>query len=143
MQPGVVEVLRGVRKVLGEVLLPELQTAQARAQATYALILIDHLTARWAIEHRLLADEEAELRPLVERYGVASGLTPPAGAARATTAAADPLALAHRVRQLRAALVDLAGRPGFPAEAEAQLQAYLEHQNARDKELVAVGELGW
>ncbi len=153
MQPGVVEALNGIKKVMLEVLLPELQSAQARGQVLYAGVLLDHLAARWEIEYPLLAEERADLSSLLaearERLGGSAAelerridalLGPAEPGAGQVPGPAQLVSDNAAMREVVAALVS---RSSLPEPMAASLHAYLRRQHHRDERLVAVGALSW
>ena len=155
MQPGPIELLNGIKQIIGNALLGELQTETARAQAMYVIVLIDHLIARWDIEGPLLVEERAELRALLTRAAAAlrdhSALT---AQIRATleapeSSSASALALSTETRRMRslvpaiAPVVAKADKQEPVRELADLLHMYIRNQHRRDLQLVQVGALGW
>jgi hypothetical protein len=154
MQPGASEVLNGVKQIIFNVLLPELQTEQARQQAMYATLLLVHVAARWDIEGPLLLEERAELRALMTQalsvLGEAGGLAPRLRegleAAQATTA--GPRALDAENERMRSLVPALARevwgtKDERLLELDAAVRAYARNQHRRDQKIVEVGGLAW
>ena len=79
MRPTNDELLVGVRLVLDDVLLPELQSPWAIAMGTQMLFILDHLTGRAEREPRFLAGENQRLAVLLGRAEawLADGEPPP------------------------------------------------------------------
>jgi len=154
MQPGTSEVLNGVKQIIFNILLPELQTEQARQQAMYATLLLDHVAARCDMEGFLLLEERGELRALLtqalavlgERGGLAPRLHEALEAAQPTTAGARTLdAENERMRSLVPALTRevWGAKDERLFELEAAIRAYTRNQHRRDQKIVEVGGLAW
>ena len=154
MQPGASEVLNGVKQILFTILLPELQTEQARQQAMYATLLLDHVVARWDIEGPLLLEERAELRALMTQalatLGEAGGLAPRLREAleAAQTVTAGPRTLDSENERMRSLVPALARevwetRDEQLLELDGAIRAYTRNQHRRDQQIVAVGGLAW
>ena len=154
MQPGATEVLNGVKGILLNMLLPQLQTDQSRQQAMYASLLIEHVIARWEIEGPLLLEERAELRALTMQalavLGDGSGLAPRLRAALPTTdaAPAGPRAIEAENERMRSLVPALArevcgGREERLLELDGAVRAYTRNQHHRDQQIVQVGGLAW
>lgn len=157
MQPDGRAVLNGVKNIIVNILLPELQTDQSRQQALYATILLDHVVARGEIEGALLLEERAELQALltqaadaltaapdvVERIRAALDTPPAAAGPQAVDAANERMrslvpVLARALRQRRGAHLDAP-----LLEVDAALRSYVRNQHRRDEQLVQVGALSW
>ena len=149
MQPGATEILNGVKNIILNTLLPELQTEQARQQAMYTSVLLDHLSARWDIEVPLLREEHAELRTLLAQAAAVIGDPQLREAVAASVEVpAWPQALAgenERLRRLVPALTRALPPRADPRvlDLEAAIRAYLRNQHRRDEAIVQVGALGW
>ena len=153
MQPGATELLNGIKHIIFNIFVPELQTEQARAQAMYASVLIEHLIARWEIEVPLLLEERAELRTLLTQAlpVIADGLGPRVREALAgsESAGGGPKAIDgenERMRTLVPAIHRaLPGQSDDPQimELDGAIRAYIRNQHRRDKAFVQVGELAW
>ena len=150
MQPGPVELLNGIRQIIFNIFVPELQSEQARQQAMYSGLLIDHLIVRWEIEGPLLLEERAELRTLLTRGLAVLGEDPGLRAALETAnpSPAAPRALEaenERMRKLvpamARALPDSGEEPVL--ELDAAIRAYIRNQHRRDQQIVQVGALAW
>jgi hypothetical protein len=154
MRPGASEVLNGVKQIILNILQPELQTEQARLQAMYATLLLEHVAARWDIEGPLLLEERAELRALMTQalslLGGAGGLAPRLHEALepGQTTAAGPRALDAENERMRR-LVPALAREVWDAkderllELDAAVRAYTRNQHRRDQKIVEVGEVAW
>ena len=149
MQPGATELLNGIKGIIFNTLMPELQTEQARQQALYSCILLDHLSARWEIEVPQLQEEHAELRALLIQ---AVAVTDDArvrdaldGAGEATTAPGALAAANERMRRLIPALSrELpAEHRAAVLELDAAIRAYIRNQHRRDQAVVQIGGLAW
>jgi hypothetical protein len=153
MQPGAIEVLNGVKNIILTILVPELQTEQARGQAMYSSLLIDHVIARWEIEGPLLLEERAELRALLtQAVGVLQGEFAPrlrAALAATESAPASPRALAAENDRMRTLVPAMAralppdGDDECVMELDAAIRAYIRNQHRRDQAIVQVGALAW
>ena len=151
MQPGVTELLTGIKQTIVNALLPELQSEQARGQAMYTIVLIDHLIARWDIEGSLLLEERSELRAVLTQALDTLGEDPRLRGAleAARSDAAGPRALDaenERMRSLVPALArDLPAGSNDPRilELDAAIRRYIRQQHRRDQQIVQVGALGW
>ncbi len=153
MQPGAIEVLNGVKNIILNVFVPELQTEQARGQAMYSTLLIDHVIARWEIESPLLLEERGELRALLTQalsvLGEEFGPRLRAALEAAESASAGPRALAAENDRMRT-LVPAMAR-ALPAssddervmELDGALRTYIRNQHRRDQAIVQVGGLAW
>ena len=150
MRPDGPEVLNGIKQIIFNILLPELQTEQARAQAMYSTLLLDHVIARWEIEGGLLLEERAELRALLtqalrvfgndERVrGALEASISPATAPRALDAENE------RMRSLVPALARELPKTGSEEvlELDGAIRAYIRNQHRRDQQIVQVGGLAW
>lgn len=154
MQPGAGEVLNGVKQIIFSILLPELQTEQARQQAMYASLLLDHVVARWDIEGPLLLEERAELRALLTQalavLGDTGGLAPRMREAleAAPLATAGPRTLDAENERMRSLVPALARavwgtRDERLLELDGAVRAYTRNQHRRDQQIVQVGGLAW
>jgi hypothetical protein len=153
MQPGATELLNGIKQIIFNIFVPELQTEQARAQAMYSSVLIEHLIARWELEVPLLLAERAELRTLLTQAlpVVADELGPRVREALAgsESTSSGPKAIAAENERLRS-LVPAIHR-ALPTQSElpqvmeldAAIRAYIRNQHRRDEAIVQVGELAW
>ena len=153
MQPGASEVVTGVKQIIFNVLLPELQTEQARQQAMYASLLLDHVVARWDLEAPLLLEERAELRALLTQAlaggdpaGLASRIREALDAAQLTTA--GPRALDAENERMRSLVPALARAVWATTderwlELDAAIRAYTRNQHRRDQQIVQVGAVAW
>jgi hypothetical protein len=155
MQPGPIELLNGIKMIIMNALLPEVQTETARAQAMYTTVLLDHLIMRWGIEEPLLVEERAELRALLTRalgvlrdrpkleVDLRGALAEPHGAPVNTEALhRETDSLRRLVPELAAALCEPRDAQGH-REVAAALHAYIRNQHRRDLQLVQVGAIGW
>ncbi len=154
MQPGATEVLNGVKQLIFTILLPELQTDQARQQAMYAGLLLDHVAARWEIEGPLLLEERAELRALLRQaltvLGEAGGLAPRLREALEATGGntGGPRTLDaenERMRSLVPALARITWgtTDEHLLELDGAVRAYTRNQHRRDQQIVQVGAVAW
>lgn len=154
MQPGATEVLNGVKQLIFTILLPELQTDQARQQAMFAGLLLDHVAARWEIEGPLLLEERAELRALMTQAlavpGESGGLAPRVRealeASKTTTGSPRTIdAENERMRSLVPALARIVWGTTDERllELEGAVRAYTRNQHRRDQQIVQVGGLAW
>jgi len=150
MQPDAIDILNGVKHIIVNMLLPELQTEQTRQQAMLTTVLLDHVVARWRTEVPLLQEEHAELRAVLTQ---ALAVTPDPRlretlqASVTTPTTADPLRGANeRMRCLLPALHRAVNATGSDAPQQAlaaAIQTYLRNQHRRDLKIVEVGALGW
>jgi len=149
MQPSATDVLNGVKNIIVNIVLPELQTEQARQQVMYSTILIDHVIARWEIERPLMAEEHAELRGLLtQALGVVDDPRIREALAGGSDAPLSPKALAtenERMRRLVPVIARLLpeAKTEPVAELDAAIRAYIRNQHLRDRAMVQVGELAW
>lgn len=153
MQPGATELLNGIKHIIFNIFVPELQTEQARAQAMYSSVLIDHLIARWEIEVPLLLEERVELRMLLTQAlpVVADEIGPRVREALdgSENTNGGPKAIDaenERMRSLVPAIHRaLPTQSELPRalELEASIRAYIRNQHRRDQAMVQVGELAW
>ena len=67
MRPTLSEQIEGARKVLVELVAPELADPYAQEQVTYAAAALEHAAARWP---QVLPDMVADIRALEEVLGV-------------------------------------------------------------------------
>ena len=150
MQPGVTELLTGIKNIIFNTLVPELQTPQARQEAMYSTILIEHLIARWEIEGALLIEEHNELRTLLtqalEVLGEDASLREALDAA--STMPPSPRALDAQNERMRSQVPAIARKlppTNEPRvlELDAAVRAYIRDQHRRDRQIVQVGELAW
>jgi hypothetical protein len=149
MQPSAIDVLNGVKDIILTMLVPELQTEQARQQALYAGVLLEHVAARWEIEAPLLREEYAELRAVLTRAaGVVESPGVRAVLAEPDEAPASSRALASKNEHMRRLLPALARALPTSSdirvrELEAAIRAYIRNQHRRDEMIVQVGALTW
>ena len=153
MQPGATELLNGIKHIIFNIFVPELQTEQARAQAMYSTVLIEHLIARWEIEVPLLLEERAELRALLtQALGVAGNELAPRvreAVGGSEGANAGPKALAAENERMRTLVPATTRTPPAPSddlrvmEMHGALRAYIRNQHRRDQAIVQVGGLAW
>jgi hypothetical protein len=149
MQPGATEVLNGIKQIIFNILLPELQTEQARQQAMYSSLLLDHVIARWEIEGALLLEERAELRALLTQALTVvddPGIREALAASSETPSAPKALdAENDRMRRLVPALARALPADGGERvlELDAAIRAYIRNQHRRDQAIVQVGGLAW
>ena len=153
MQPGATELLNGVKHIIFNILVPELQTEQARAQAMYSSLLIEHLVARWEIEVPLLLEERSELRALLtQARGVAARefdarIAEALAASEGTTGGPKALdAENERMRTLVPAIartLPTGSADQHVMEVDAAIRGYIRNQHRRDQAIVQVGELAW
>jgi hypothetical protein len=154
MQPGATEVLNGVKQIIFNVLFPELHTEQARQQAMYSSLLIDHVIARWEAEPQLLVEERTELRALLGQaltvIGETHDLAPLLREALEASAnpPVGPRAMADQNEAMRRLVPDLAR--ALPDESDERtleldgaIRAYIRNQHRRDQAIVAIGEVAW
>jgi hypothetical protein len=153
MQPGATELLNGIKQIIFNIFVPELQTEQARAQAMYSSVLIEHLIARWEIEVPQLLEERAELRALLTQAlaVVADEFGPRIreALAAAESGGGGPKSINaenERMRALvpaiaRALPPDSAAHPMM--ELDAAIRSYIRNQHRRDQAMVLVGGLAW
>lgn len=152
MQPGATELLNGIKHIIFNIFLPELQTEQARGQAMYSSVLIEHLIARWEIEVPLLLEERGELRTLLTQARALVGnefeARIDAALAVSESASGGPKAMDaenERMRTLVPAIArSLASDGAAPVmKLDAAIRAYIRNQHRRDQAMVQVGELAW
>lgn len=150
MKPDAIEVINGIKQIIFNILLPELQSEQARGQVMYSAILLDHVIARLEIEPALLLEERAELRALLTRARAVLGDDARLGEALAASHEVPPspraLDLANdRMRTLVPALARELPSNGGEAveELDAAIRAYIRNQHRRDQQIVQVGGLAW
>ena len=153
MQPGATELLNGIKNIIFNIFVPELQTEQARAQAMYSSVLIEHLIARWEIEVPLLLEERAELRALLtQAFGVVAEefgarIWEVLGAAENTSGGPKSIdAENERMRTLVPAIArTLPPNSAAPPvmELDAAIRSYIRNQHRRDQAMVLVGGLAW
>lgn len=148
MRPDATEILNGIKQIMFNILLPELQSEQARAQVMYSSLLIDHVIARWEIEGPLLLEERAELRDLMTKaLTVVNDARIREGLDASTKESGGPRTLATDNERLRSLVPILASE--LPAdnesarEVDAAIRAYIRNQHQRDQALVAVGGINW
>ncbi len=153
MRPGATDLLSGIKHIIFNIFVPELQSEQARAQAMYASVLIEHLIARWEIETPLLLEERAELRGLLTQAlsVVADEFGPRVREALAgsESTGGGPTAIDAENERMRTlvpaihrALSATTENPQI-MELDAAIRAYIRNQHRRDKAFVQVGELAW
>lgn len=153
MRPGATELLIGIRQIIFDIFVPELQTEQARAQAMYSSVLIEHLIARWEIEVPLLLEEHTELRALLTQACgvVAEELGPRIREALAASegVGGGPKSIDtenDRMRALVPAIADALPPSSAAApvvELDAAIRSYIRNQHRRDQAMVLVGGLAW
>ena len=150
MKPDAIEVINGIKQIIFNILLPELQSEQARGQVMYSAILLDHVIARLEIEPALLLEERAELRALLTQARAVLGDDARVREALAASHEVPPspraLDLANdHMRTLVPALArELPGRSGEAVEElDAAIRAYIRNQHRRDQQIVQVGGLAW
>ena len=153
MQPGATELLNGIKNILFNVLLPELQTEQARAQAMYSSVLIEHLVARWEIEVPLLLDERAELRGLLTEalavVGDEFGSRLREALAGSENTGGGPKAIDAQNERMRTLVpvihrvLPVDGDDPRIMDLDAAIRAYIRNQHRRDEAIVQVGGLAW
>jgi len=150
MRPDGPEVLNGIKQIIFNILLPELQTEQARAQAMYSTLLLDHVIARWEIEGGTLLEERAELRALLTQALTVFGTDERVRAALdgSLSPATSPRALDaenERMRSLVPALARELPHTGSEEvlELDGAIRAYIRNQHRRDQQIVQVGGLAW
>jgi hypothetical protein len=152
MQPGATELLNGIKHIIFDIFVPELQTEQARAQAMYSSVLIEHLIARWEIEVPLLLEERAELRALLtQALGVVAEEFGPRirEALAAAESVGGPKSIDVENERMRT-LVPAIARALPPSNAappvlelDAVIRSYVRNQHRRDEAMVLVGGLAW
>lgn len=153
MQPGVTELLNGIKHIIFNIFVPELQTEQARAQAMYSSVLIEHLIARWEIEVPQLLEERAELGALLtQALGVVADEFGPRiqeALAAAQNVGGGPKSIDAENERMRT-LVPAIARALPPSstapavlELDAAIRSYIRNQHRRDAAIVLVGGLGW
>ncbi|MCY4036983.1 MAG: hypothetical protein OXF64_05990 [bacterium] len=114
MRPTLTEQIEGARRVLVELLAPEVSDAHAREQAAYAAAALQHAAARWP---HVLADLVADIRALEEVLGL-----DPAELAEAVGGVPDFASAEDYHRGLRSQLADeIKAGP----EPSAAVRAYL------------------
>ena len=153
MQPGAAELLNGIKHIIFNIFLPELQTERARAQAMYSSVLIEHLIARWEIEVPLLLEERAELHALLTQalsvVGDVFGPRIHEALAASESATGGPQALAAENERMRTLVPVIHGTlraDGDNSEVmalDAAIRAYIRNQHRRDQAMVQVGGLAW
>ena len=153
MQPGATELLNGLKHIIFDIFLPEMQTEQARAQAMYSSVLIEHLIARWEIEVPLLLEERAELRGLLtQALGVVGEEFGPRireALATSESVAGGPKSIDAENERMRTLVPGIARAlpPSGAAQAvwelDAVIRSYIRNQHRRDEAMVLVGELAW
>jgi hypothetical protein len=154
MQPDATAVLNGIKQIIFSILLPELQTDQARQQAMYSGLLLDHVIARWDIEAALLIEERTELRGLLTQalavLGDGGEIGPRLRTAldAPTATSAGPRALDAENERMRNLVPALARslperRDERLLELDAAIRAYDRNQHRRDQQIVQVGGLPW
>jgi len=153
MRPGATELLNGIKNIIFNIFVPELQTEQARAQAMYSSVLIEHLIARWEIEVPLLLEERAELRPLLtQALGVVAeefGLRIREALAAAENVGGGPKSIEAENERMRTLVPAIARalplNPATPPlmELDAAIRSYIRNQHRRDEAMVLVGGLAW
>jgi hypothetical protein len=152
MQPGATELLNGIKHIIFDIFVPELQTEQARAQAMYSSVLIEHLIARWEIEVPLLLEERTELRALLtQALGVVAEEFGPRirEALTASESVGGPKSI-DRENECMRTLVPAIARALPPSSAappvlelDAAIRSYIRNQHRRDEAVVLVGGLAW
>ena len=74
LRPGAEEIIRGVQQSLRAHVLPEVKTAYATAQVSYAIMLLGALAAEWDGAAQRLVEDNAALRGLAARAAEATGI---------------------------------------------------------------------
>ena len=153
MQPGATELLNGIKHIIFNIFVPELQTEQARAQAMYSSVLIEHLIARWEIEVPQLLEERAELRSLrTPALGVVADEFGPRireALVAAESVSGGPKRIAAENEQLRtlvpaiARALPLSSAAQPVLELDAAIRSYVRNQHRRDEAMVLIGGLAW
>ena len=153
MQPGATELLNGIKHIIFNIFVPELQTEQARAQAMYSSVLIEHLIARWEIEVPQLLEERAELRSLLtQALGVVADEFGPRireALVAAESVSGGPKRIAAENEQMRtlvpaiARALPLSSAAQPVLELDAAIRSYVRNQHRRDEAMVLVGGLAW
>ena len=67
MRPTLTEQIEGARRVLVELVAPEVSDPHAQEQVAYAASALEHAAARW---HQVLPDLVADIRALEEVLGI-------------------------------------------------------------------------
>jgi len=150
MRPDAPEVLNGIKQIIFNILLPELQSEQARAQAMYSTLLLDHVIARWEIEGGLLLEERAELRALLTQAIAVFGNDERIRMAldAAATPSPAPRVLDAENERMRSLVPALArelpdNSDAAVLELDGAIRAYVRNQHRRDQQIVQVGGLSW
>jgi hypothetical protein len=153
VRPAPIELLSGIKQIITNALLPELQTEQARQQALFTTVLLDHLAARWENEVPLLLEERSELVVLMRRALAAVGDTSELGQRlrQALPEQPDrelgPGALDRENERMRMLLPELARseavRNPDSSDLDTALRSYVRRQHRRDQEIVRIGGLSW
>lgn len=168
MRPDIGDLLRGLKKTFGEVILPSLTQPFAVEQATFMMLVFEHIVARWDSAYGFCRVENSELRQVLteaagklcagsQRHPGLSGLLGEIQARIADEQAAENTG--REIRSISDANVVLRGlfcrllecveggngTDGIPGSSEVVQagRAYLKRQLERDHDWVRVGEFVW
>lgn len=122
MRPTLSEQIEGARKVLVELVAPQVEDPYAKEQVTYAAAALEHAAVRWS---HILPDLVADVRALEEVLGVE-----PAVLEEAVPGVPDLAAAEEYHRGLRARLTDEIVAAAEPPPA---VRAYLSDSIERLK----------
>jgi hypothetical protein len=165
MRPDIGDVIHGIKRTLGEEILPALTDTFAREQLAYTLFLCEHLAARWDQAHMFTAEEYADLRAtLAAAIDVGRRSTAPTASftalldGTAVALAADEASTARPLRVLSAAIAEFTGAlvrllaacADLPpadrkvcADVRTILCDFMKRQLARDEQWVSSAQIGW
>ncbi|MBI5503936.1 MAG: hypothetical protein HY899_03995 [Deltaproteobacteria bacterium] len=168
MRPHIGDLLRGVKRTFGEVIVPSLTDPFAVEQATFMALVLEHIVARWDQAEEFHRVENTELRQAlseaVERLRSASQERPDvrslleaisrrvdeedaAGHLPRTpeTVAQANVALKEYLSKLLECIEDGTGADGASETRRVvhACHAYMKRQLEREREWVRIGEFNW
>jgi hypothetical protein len=168
VRPHIGDLLRGVKKTFGEVIVPSLTEPFAVEQATFMMLVLEHIVARWDQAQAFHHAENIELRQLLANAAEALSTTSQghpglrasleripqlvAGEDSADRLARTPEAIAAANAALRERVIGLLEYIEGDNEADSlpeargvvrAARAYMKRQLERDRDWVSVGEFVW
>jgi hypothetical protein len=156
MRPNIGDLLAGIKKTFGEVIVPALKDPFALEQASFIMLALEHLAGRWDKVERFCREENAGLRRLLAEAVASPGADAAVVAREVVESIRERLAAedvtdreARSVQSLfeanaalRALLIGLSDAikdDGF----RRKIRAWLKQQLEREREWVKVGEFVW
>jgi hypothetical protein len=168
MRPHIGDLLRGVKKTFGEVIVPSLTEPFAVEQATFMMLVLEHIVARWDQAQAFYRAENIELRHVLAEAAEELWATSQRHPRLCTLLeailhrideedAADRLPRTpEAIAQANAALREHVSKlleyveggdeaDGFPEARRVgrACHAYMQRQLEREREWVKVGEFVW